>query len=422
MSTTALSITVHWGDRLISSQVLRAGERRSFTLGSGARADVPIPRAGRATFSCDADGPRLAFTEGVRGRLVRNGEVELPISEAIHRGLAEESGEGWALALGRRDRLSLEFGALRVDAEPTKAPGRVGLHGDAVDYRWWNVLLVSALLALLMVMHFELSALEGDTLDEDGASAAALTIRHVLVVPPKKEPPRRVATREPAQAGPQSPAKAERPVTRAAGRPALTAQTVGNLFAGVGAQGLVGSGALDVTLTHALKGIATAGNGLTGLTLRGTGGGGFVGGGPVGIGVGRLTGLGGPRDVSLTRGAGQVPDRFEVTPPDIECAAVGCLDKELIRRVVRQHLSQVRYCYEELLPSMPQLEGRVVVKWHVTGQGHVDASEVVSSTAQTPQLGACIAGRIRTWVFPSAKRAEAGFTVSYPFTFKLSGQ
>ena len=39
-----------------------------------------------------------------------------------------------------------------------------------------------------------------------------------------------------------------------------------------------------------------------------------------------------------------------------------------------------------------------------------------------PETGQCIAGRIRTWKFPAAKQAEAGFVISYPFVFKLSGQ
>ncbi len=130
---------------------------------------------------------------------------------------------------------------------------------------------------------------------------------------------------------------------------------------------------------------------------------------------------GAPRQVALyTRTVAGGALTPEVVPGTAEVR--GALDKELIRRIVREHLGQVKYCYENLLPSNPNLQGRVVVKWHVTGSGLVDASEVTSSTAQTPALGQCLAGRIRTWKFPAAKQAEAGFVVSYPFVFKLSGQ
>jgi hypothetical protein len=87
---------------------------------------------------------------------------------------------------------------------------------------------------------------------------------------------------------------------------------------------------------------------------------------------------------------------------------------------VRKHLRHVRYCYEKLLLRTPDLIARVVVKWHVTGDGMVDASEVVSSNAPTPELGTCLAAGVRSWRFPAEKQSE-GFTVSYPFVFGRSG-
>ena len=39
----------------------------------------------------------------------------------------------------------------------------------------------------------------------------------------------------------------------------------------------------------------------------------------------------------------------------------GALDKEIIRRVIRRHLNELRFCYERELAKSPSLAGRVVV-------------------------------------------------------------
>lgn len=429
MSTTALAISVRWGDRLISSHLLRKEDGRAFSLGQAPGSDVTVPRAGAATFSMDEDGPVVRFTDGVRGQVFRNGDTELPMSDAIHRGLAQEDGEAWALPLGRRDGVVLEFGNVAVTAWPAKAPSRVGLASGVWDYRWLNVLLATLLLGLLLVLRFELSAMEGDGVDEDGLSSAALTMRRVLVTPPPPEKPQRATEQSPEKkeqkrqaAAEGSPKPKPMPVTRGEGGPRAVGPDIKKLFAGLGGQGVLGHGGLSSELTKALGNVVGASDGLGGIALRGNGGGGDLGGplriGGIGLKVGPP---GGGPDVTLKKAGGVTPEP-EFLPPVIECASVGCLDKELIRRIVREHLGQVRYCYESLLPRFPTLSGRVVVKWHVTGSGVVDASQVVSSSAATPELGECLAGRVRTWKFPASKQAEAGFTVSYPFVFKLSGQ
>jgi TonB family protein len=424
MPATALAISVRWGDRLINSALLRPGSRDAFSLGSAADSDVSVPRAGHAVFRFDKDGPRLEFTDGVRGEVLRNGETPLAMSEAIHRGLATEVGSGWALPLGRRDGLLLQFGALEVEAWPAKAPVKVAPFRDRWDYRWLNVLLATVMAALMLVVHFELTSLEGAGFEEDGLSTAAVTMRRVLVTAARPEvrtvagdAPEKRPTHQPASEGKPKPKPSA--VTRGTAGASPTQVALGQLFKGLGGQGVLGNGGLSRELTSALGNVVGASDGLGGVTLRGFGGGGDVGAPERIGGIGRRFGPGsGPREVGLTK-SGSVGPTVDDTPPVIQCAAVGCLDKELIRKVVREHLAQVRFCYESLLSRLPNLQGRAVVKWHVTGAGVVDSAEVVSSPV--PELGQCLAGRIRTWQFPASKHAEAGFTVSYPFVFKLSG-
>jgi TonB family protein len=98
-----------------------------------------------------------------------------------------------------------------------------------------------------------------------------------------------------------------------------------------------------------------------------------------------------------------------------------CLDKEIIRRVVRQHLSEVRYCYEKALAKDPALEGRVLIRFTVGEDGHVSASELRESSLPDSQVGQCVADAIERWVFPRGA-CRGLVTVSYPFVFKPSDQ
>lgn len=430
----ALAISVRWGEVLVESTMLRSDGLRSEPLSA--------IDARRAHFTMSQTGPVLHFSDGVRGEVLRNGETPLAMSEAIHRGLAYESGDGWSLPIGRRDRVLLRFGALEVEALPTKEPVLVPSLPDAWDFRWLNVLLATSLLATLLLVRFELSALEGAPLDEDGLSNAVATMRRVLVMPAQKPrlPPALAATdlaearpqrRQPAAAG--APSRQPRPTSSGRAAPKLD---LSRIIAGIGASDVFGPGGLSAELTLAAGRMVGAADGLGGIALRGAGTGGEVGG-P--LQLGRLGLRGGPTGspslekyssaVGFCDGPGPCKSDQNVSidsAPHILCggeqrSALGCVDKELIRRVVRANVGQVRYCYEQLLSRFPTLGGRVVVKWHVTPEGTVDTSEVVQSSAASSELGACLAGRVRTWRFPTVKNAAAGFAVSYPFVFKLSG-
>ena len=46
---------------------------------------------------------------------------------------------------------------------------------------------------------------------------------------------------------------------------------------------------------------------------------------------------------------------------------------------------------------------------------------MVSTTTNTPELEKCIAGRVRTWVFPKPKGGGV-VVVTYPFMFKQAGE
>jgi TonB family protein len=99
----------------------------------------------------------------------------------------------------------------------------------------------------------------------------------------------------------------------------------------------------------------------------------------------------------------------------------GSLDKELIRRVIHYHRSQLGACYEARLKEIPALQGKLVVQLVIGPGGEVASLEVKESTLGDAGLEGCIQGKIRTWMFPKPRQGGV-VTVTYPFIFKQSSK
>jgi pSer/pThr/pTyr-binding forkhead associated (FHA) protein len=213
----------------------------------------------------------------------------------------------------------------------------------------------------------------------------------------------------------------------------IAKSTLAKLFGAKGNTGrsyLFGSGGLGGELKGALGGVTGAeigdASGLGGLGTRGSGpGGGGLSMNSVGLGAlgtaGRGGGNGGYGDG--VGGLGKKSDRdINITPgsPII----MGSLDKELIRRVIREHLPQIRYCYEKELTRNPGLFGKVATQFTISAEGTVQSAEVVkggdSTTLDNAEVQRCITSKIRTWVFPKPKGGGV-VIVKYPFIFKTTG-
>jgi TonB family protein len=95
----------------------------------------------------------------------------------------------------------------------------------------------------------------------------------------------------------------------------------------------------------------------------------------------------------------------------------GKLDKDVVRRVVRRHINEVKYCYEHALAVHPELAGRVVVRFTVASTGWVTDSKIVSSTIGSPDVDGCIAIAVRRWEFPGPE-GGGEVTVTYPFVLE----
>jgi len=122
-------------------------------------------------------------------------------------------------------------------------------------------------------------------------------------------------------------------------------------------------------------------------------------------------------------GAGRgalIAHRAAVAPRILVGRAIvrGSLDKEILRRVIRRHLNEVRFCYEkELGPNKKAIGGRVELKLVIDETGKVVTSEVASSSLGNPAVGSCVAAAGRRWEFPSVSGGGI-VEVHYPFVFR----
>ena len=158
--------------------------------------------------------------------------------------------------------------------------------------------------------------------------------------------------------------------------------------------------------------------GYGGLGISGTGrGGGGTGMGTIGLGnMGTIGhGAGGGSGSGYGRGSGGLGGRSSA--PQIRSGAAmvhGSLSKQVIRRIIKRHLNEVRFCYEQQLQSDPSLKGRVVIKFVIDAKGNVTAAAVSESTFNDTIIETCILQAVRRWKFP-APEGGGIVVVNYPF-------
>ena len=397
-------LSVRWGDQQLAREFLRLDAARAFTIGSEPGCDFPC--AGARAFrliEIDADGATLRQKNGTRTPLERGSPAQL--------------------ALG-----ALTFEAQLLDAPPQVRTGTVAE-------------LTTVNLSLLLLAAFGFFAVaaansdaEGTALDDELSGRTARAVKTMFnnhlerqasaaaAAPQKKDKPAPLAS-------PNRKAR-QTPIARPTGRSTPAKVDVGSLFRGPGAGAVFSSSGLGDDLRVASTGLRTAEAG-NGIGLMGTGHG-MDGNGLGGMGLAGIGNLGTRGHGTGEKGYGvgpmlQAGPKMALPPPEdpivTGCGVdgAGCLDKELIRKVIRQNLAGFRYCYESLLNRDPGLEGKVSVRFEISQSGKVPSSSVASSTANNPELEQCVSDRTRLLQFPAGKwPGRVG--VTYPFLFKQSGK
>ena len=173
----------------------------------------------------------------------------------------------------------------------------------------------------------------------------------------------------------------------------LTGTEVGEAF-GVGGLGLVGTGR-----GGGGTGEGTIGLGNTGLIGKG-------GGGGTGSGYGRGSGAG-------FGGRGKRVPRVRQAKAQVK----GALDKDIIRRIVRAHINEVRYCYNQGLARDPNLKGRVAVQFTIGPSGKVPVAVVAQTSLKDKNVANCVAKAVKRWKFPKPP-GGGNAVVTYPFVLE----
>lgn len=441
-----LEVALRWGNDVIELKRLRGVPK--FVIGAGEGVDFFIPLEGAtagSTFELvrQREGSAewvVRYTSRMGGTVTRGGET-VALSDAG--GMPD--GEGMSLTITDDMEVTVSIGYFTLEIRNV-AKSRAIPIPPFLDMFFLNTVLV-ALFSWASIMSVLLLAPLGLDSDDDDLFTNPGDFQTIILKPPPKDndflnrlkgekaQAAQAAKDDKGQAGKKE-AKKE-PANRASfkakdDKPTdeqIVASKLEQLFGDSGNQGIAALFGADVSggeLQTLLGGISgsKAGEsyGTGGLGLRGSGpGGGGTGVATMGIGSvgtrGRGTG-----DASYGSGEGGLGGkgdrdvRINMGTPLV----YGSLDKEIIRRVVREHQAQIRYCYERELTRTPGLMGKIVAKWVITGTGSVRQAQVVETQMKNKAVESCLTSRIQTWKFPKPKGGGI-VIVTYPFVFKKSG-
>jgi metallo-beta-lactamase class B len=135
-----------------------------------------------------------------------------------------------------------------------------------------------------------------------------------------------------------------------------------------------------------------------------------------------LLALGAPADAGSARAPATPPSSIfgrdsalgRDSAPAPGAPVIGSLDKEIIRRIIRSHIDEVKECYTAQLTEQAGLFGKITVKFTIAASGYVIASVLESSTMGNARVENCTVQAVRGWQF--TKPLGGGFViVSYPF-------
>ena len=101
--------------------------------------------------------------------------------------------------------------------------------------------------------------------------------------------------------------------------------------------------------------------------------------------------------------------------PDVS----GSLDKRIIQKAVRQHVGELRACYEREVAKVNGLNGVLTVVWLITPQGAVTKVNLKSSTMNNKNVEKCVTDSIKFWRFPQPG-GGGDVLVEYPFDFQVN--
>jgi hypothetical protein len=101
-----------------------------------------------------------------------------------------------------------------------------------------------------------------------------------------------------------------------------------------------------------------------------------------------------------------------------EAEFTGSIDKEAIRRVIRENKKQLEFCYNQALRRSSDVYGKIELHWQIVEAGRAIKVSVKSNTVGDVEMGKCLARVIGGLTFPEPPPDTAA-DVIYPFVFSL---
>jgi hypothetical protein len=466
IAAPALLVEARFRDVPLATRFLRAGETRAFTIGAARGADAPANPAyfgasaapgdagGHALVAPEPGGFALNLTAAMRAELLTPVQV-LPLRPDFGRAEAP-------LMLPADSCLRVSCGEVEIvlwAAEPATVVAAPRFGADWRSHIWYDAGVGLALLTLLLIVRAipeDPRSLSLEDLGRNGRLDSLVTIPPMMPLPEVDKAIDKDKTSggggDKAAAGKSGKAgdkrakptdgrraiqgnmpKDSRDVAGEIRKNSILAYLDGTRSGALGKvlddKPVMGDDA--ETVLGALIGSTVASNWGTGLAAVGTGEhGGGTGDRTLGTAVLGTKGRFGPGDGPATgpgrdyggTGVGVLATRKPKGPEIIPGTVTshGSLDKEIIRRIVRRHLNEVKYCYDQALVRQPKLDGRLVAQFTISGNGRVIASVVQSSTLGSTPVEMCVVNAIKRWEFPAPSGGGLAI-VSYPFTFAPAG-
>jgi TonB family protein len=108
-------------------------------------------------------------------------------------------------------------------------------------------------------------------------------------------------------------------------------------------------------------------------------------------------------------------------PESIEGAASSNAKRDItaINAVVTSHKVSVRMSYERFLKKIPDLAGKITIRFTIDAEGNVTRLEIMENTTGNKELEEEILHKIKMWKFEAI--AEGDVTVTYPLVFQPAG-
>ncbi len=459
----ALEVMVMWGRSVLHVDHLRPA--RSFWVGEADSKTETVDYliapevlgAQRMPIALVSGGAtHLVFPEGATGELIRDGERV--VIESISLEPCPELPGARQMVLPAGATVSMHYKGFTFVTKPVRAGKKVAA-GLALD--WAPLSYAAGVLAmvgvLLGAMYFSppsVAGLNSDLVDPNSRLAQFIITPSETEAPVPEESTATDGSGEesapaPGEAGEMGDETSERTDNRFAipgeadpedvqvsrdelREAAATGGPIGQILAMTNTLNMPTSpfgadqavGADDIAALGALTGVDAGRNfGVGGLGLTSTGRGGNYGQVAGLIGTGRIGTHGNCRGVRCTGGSSEgddmtMPGRPPFSPtaiPRQPTVSTSALSGDVIRRVVRRHLGEVRHCYEQALVSQPDMSGTVSVRFVIGPTGAVTASAVASSNLGSSRVDSCVASAARRWTFPTPEGGGM-VAVTYPFT------